>query len=280
MDPLVPPDFLKRYGTEVAKHCQRIIQVSGIKLMNFHKYARFYELFNQGKDYEAEVDYVEGLIARFAPGSSSILELGAGTGRHASILKSRGFDVIGIERSEEMARLAKENGVECIVGDISKTYLSREFDVAVSLFHVISYLTDNQNLMSTFQLTNRHLKSGGVFIFDTWFTNAVEFQKPQRREKMVEYDGFKVKRVAEPIQYPDQKLVEVAYKFSLIAPGELEIDSWQETHPMRHFSISEIEELAKLTGFELLQAEELNSGAIPSKKTWGVCFILKKSNIS
>ncbi|HLO79806.1 MAG TPA: class I SAM-dependent methyltransferase [Chitinophagaceae bacterium] len=248
--------------------------------MNFKKYARFYELFNQEKDYKAEVDYVLSLISQYAPGAKSLLELGAGTGKHAGILRANGFEVIGIERSAEMAGLARENGVECVVGDISKTDLEREFDVVVSLFHVISYLTDYQDLVNTFRLTNRHLKDGGIFIFDTWFTDAVEVQKPERREKLVEYEGFKIKRIAEPVNHPDQKLVEVAYKFSLVGPDELETDSWQETHPMRHFSISEIEVLAKSSGFELIRAEEFSSGAAPSAKTWGVCFILRKYNIS
>jgi SAM-dependent methyltransferase len=249
--------------------------------MNFEKYARFYELFNQEKDYEAEVDYIIGLITQYAPGAPrSVLELGMGTGGHARILQEKGFEVTGIERSAEMERLARENGVECVLGDISQADLEREFDVVISLFHVISYLTGQDDLGNTFRLTNRHLKNGGLFIFDTWFTDAVEIQKPERREKTVEFEGFKVKRVAEPVSYQDRKLVEVEYKFSLIGPDEVEIDSWLESHPMRHFSIAEIETLAKSNGFELLKVEEFISGAVPSDKTWGVCFILIKSNIS
>jgi hypothetical protein len=45
---------------------------------------------------------------------------------------------------------------------------------------------------------------------------------------------------------------------------------------MRHFSIPEIELLAKLTGFEIIKTEEFLSGETPGPNTWGVCFVLSK----
>jgi SAM-dependent methyltransferase len=205
--------------------------------------------------------------------------LGVGTGGHAKVFKAKGFEVIGIERSPEMVQLAKENGIECVVGDISQVKLERQFDTALSLFHVISYLTDPEGLRNTFRLTHEHLKEGGVFIFDAWYSDAVEVQKPERREKLIEHEEFKVRRVAQPTIDPAKHVVHVGYEFSLIDSNGKEVDRWQEDHPMRHFSISEIKSLAKSIGFELLHAEEYLTGATPSVNTWGVCFILRKSNI-
>jgi predicted TPR repeat methyltransferase len=68
----------------------------------FDDYARYYNLLYRDKDYHAEADYVAGLIHRFNPTAQSILELGSGTGIHASLLAEKGFLVHGIERSAEM----------------------------------------------------------------------------------------------------------------------------------------------------------------------------------
>ena len=56
----------------------------------------------------------------------------------------------------------------------------------------------------------------------------------------------------------------------------VKFDVIKERHPMRHFSIQEIKLLAIIAGFEFVRAEEFMSSEIPSKNTWGVCFILKK----
>ena len=80
--------------------------------MVFDEYARYYDLLYQDKDYQAEADYVAGLIRRFHPEARSILELGSGTGIHASLLAKKGFTVHGVERSPEMlarSRMLLEN---------------------------------------------------------------------------------------------------------------------------------------------------------------------------
>jgi len=51
-----------------------------------------------------------------------------------------------------------------------------------------------------------------------------------------------------------------------------------EVHPMRYFSIPEIEMLASYNGFEMLAVEEYLTGNEVSSDSWGVFFILKKKN--
>ena len=61
----------------------------------FDEYARYYDRLYRDKDYQAEADYVAGLIQRFNPNAHSILELGSGTGIHAALLAEKGFTVHG-----------------------------------------------------------------------------------------------------------------------------------------------------------------------------------------
>jgi len=55
----------------------------------FNDYARYYDLLYQDKDYQAEADYVAGLMKRFHLEARSILKLGSGTGIHASLLAKK-----------------------------------------------------------------------------------------------------------------------------------------------------------------------------------------------
>jgi len=65
----------------------------------FSDYARYYDLLYHDKDYASDAEYVAGLIHKFHPAASSILELGSGTGKHALLLARKGFEVHGVELS-------------------------------------------------------------------------------------------------------------------------------------------------------------------------------------
>ena len=66
----------------------------------FADYARYYDLLYRDKDYAAEAEYVAGLIRKFHPSARSILELGSGTGIHASLLTEKGFTVHAWHRAQ------------------------------------------------------------------------------------------------------------------------------------------------------------------------------------
>jgi hypothetical protein len=49
-----------------------------------------------------------------------------------------------------------------------------------------------------------------------------------------------------------------------------------EVHPMRHFSLPELDLLADRSGFDRVGAEEFLSGSAPGERTWGVCVVMRK----
>ena len=246
---------------------------------NFNLYSKYYDLLYLNKEYEKESRYVTKTLREFLPAIESILELGCGSGSHADFLCQYGFEITGIDRSFEMIKEALNKnivGFNPIQGDISRFNLENQFDAVIALFHVISYLVDNKSLINCFQLTHKHLKKGGLFLFDTWYSNAVYNNKPDTRIKRLEDDKVEIIRIAEPCVISSKNLVEVHYEVIIKNKKTGEIQIFKEKHPMRHFSIPEIELLAWETGFEIIKTEELITQASPNDNTWGVCFILKK----
>lgn len=77
----------------------------------FGAYSRYYNLFYQDKDYPGEAEYVNGLIRKHHPGATTILDLGCGTGRHDLLLAKMGYEVTGVDRSEEMLSVVKSHPV-------------------------------------------------------------------------------------------------------------------------------------------------------------------------
>ncbi|TKC08189.1 class I SAM-dependent methyltransferase [Pedobacter polaris] len=246
---------------------------------NFKLYSQYYDLLYQDKNYILETNYVIGLIETYRPKSKTILELGAGTGKHAFLLANKGYTVLGIERSEDMIAIAnqkKNANVSFEIADITKFNLNQTFDVATSLFHVISYLTDNESLLQTFKNVHQHLNKDGLFIFDVWHSPAVYHQIPEKRTKVLQNGTIEVIRKADPVIYSEKNVVEVNYDIAITNLTNKSTNTIVEKHPMRHFSKPEIELLAYATGFNLLGTEEFLTGSIPSTNTWGVCYILQK----
>lgn len=239
------------------------------------QYSKYYNLLYADKNYHQEVDYVVSVLKHYHPQAKDLLEYGSGTGGHATLLKESGYNVFGVERSSEMASVARERGVECEVADIADFKLERKFDACISLFHVISYITSNEKLIKVFSLTKAHLKTGGIFVFDVWYTPAVLHQVPETRVKKIENDEVAVTRIAVPeIDYV-ANIVGVNYEIVQRDKKTGNYSEFNELHNMRHFGVPEIELIAQLTGFELVKAEEFLTGKLPSNDTWGVNFILR-----
>lgn len=246
--------------------------------MLFDAYSRYYNLLYLDKDYAAEVDYLDRLLQRHGIGGKDLLEFGSGTGKHGRLLAERGYRVLGIERSAEMvAQTIPSNGFTCQQGDICTVRLGRSFDAVLSLFHVISYQTTNDAIKEVFARAAEHLRPGGLFVFDVWYSPAVHAQRPTVRIKRLEGEGVRITRIAEPKIHCNENQVDVNYSIFAEDLATGTVQTLTETHPMRHFSLPELSLLADMTGFERLAAEGFLTGAPPSEDTWGLCLVLKKS---
>ena len=243
----------------------------------FDAYSRYYDLLYRDKDYATEVVYIDKLLSRHSVSGHDLLEFGSGTGKHGRLLAELGYQVTGIERSAEMvAQSTATEGFSCRQDDICKVQLGRTFDAVLSLFHVVSYQVSNQAVRAVFARAAEHLQQGGLFVFDVWYSPAVYAQRPDVRVKRM-YDSFiDITRIAEPVMYPNENRIDVNYT---IFARDLASGAWQtliETHPMRHFSLPELELLAADSGFERLSAEAFLTGDEPGEDTWGVCLVLRR----
>ena len=146
----------------------------------FGNYSKYYDLLYQDKDYVGEVEYVHGLIQRYASRAKSIIELGCGTGNHANLLHQKGYVLDGIDISETMLVEARSRfpHIRFHHGDIREIKLSMKADVVISLFHVMSYQRTNEDLHKTFATVKVQLNDGGIFIFDCWYGPAVLTNRP------------------------------------------------------------------------------------------------------
>lgn len=243
----------------------------------FNEYSQYYDLLYFDKDYENEAGYIVNTLTRLGIVSGDILEYGSGTGKHGRLISKNKFTVHGIERSAEMVEQAcQTERFTCQQGDICNVQLDRKFDAVISLFHVISYLTSNESINKVFEQASFHLRSGGVFLFDVWYSPAVYHQYPQVKIKKVKNNTIGITRIAEPVVYPNENIVDVNFTFFIEDFSTGLTKTLYELHRMRHYSIPELKLLAKIHQFECILTEEFLTGYSPGMNTWGVCLGFKK----
>lgn len=243
----------------------------------FDAYSTYYDLLYRDKDYEREATYIANILHRYGVSATELLEFGSGTGRHGRLLAERGFRITGVERSATMVAKAQQtNGFVCQQGDITTVHLGRTFDAVLSLFHVISYQTTNEEVQSVFARASEHLKTGGLFVFDIWYSPAVGAMRPETRIKRIANESVEIVRIAEPVIIPNSNRVDVCYQIFVKNPNTGSIEELQERHSMRHFSLPELTLFGQLNGMQLIGAEEFLTGSPPGESTWGVCVIFRK----
>src|SRR5437763_2517392 len=127
------------------------------------EYASAYDSMYVDKDYERECDVVEEAFRRFADGPvRSVLDLGAGTGNHALPLARRGYEVAGVDLSDEMVEIARgkarDAGVEVGFqqGDLRSVALARRFDAVLLMFAVLGYQRTNADVRAAFENARPH----------------------------------------------------------------------------------------------------------------------------
>jgi len=245
----------------------------------FNIYAHYYNLLYKDKNYQKEVEYIDILIKKYSYiNVKTILDLGCGTGKHDALLAEKNYQLTGVDISENMIDIAKNENkkLDLKVGDVRNVNFKKKFDAVISLFHVASYLTINEDFENYLKTAFKHLNPGGVFIFDFWYGPAVLNDKPIIRIKRLENDKLKLIRISEPEIHENENIVDVNFEILIEEKKTKQLEIIRETHKMRYFFLPELELMVKHVGFNVLDVFEWLSESEICIKSWYGIIILRK----
>lgn len=160
----------------------------------YTSFAQVYDLFMDNVPYEEWSKYLIALLKEEKIEDGLVLDLGCGTGKMTRLLAAAGYDMIGIDCSEDMLEIAGEHldnnsfvEAEQVcdadeIGELSKEentadilYLlqdMREFELygtvraIISICDSMNYILEEEDLLQVFKLVNNYLDPKGIFIFD------------------------------------------------------------------------------------------------------------------
>ena len=279
-------------------------------------FAEVYDMFMDNVPYDKWAKYLQKLLKENGAKEGIVCELGCGTGKMTRRLRDMGYDMIGIDISQDMLQIAMEQ--ETILkkagtqndtkSDKKKNYEilylnqdMREFELygtvaaVVSVCDSMNYITEKEDLLQTFKLVRNYLDPGGVFIFDM---NTPYYYRKKLGEQTICENRDEGSFIWENYYDPDTKINEFdmtiyirrnsegqnASKTSKDkkTAGKTQADTatyyerFEETHFQRAYSIAEVKALLKRAGLKDIKVYKAFTKDAPDSAAERVYFVSGK----
>lgn len=158
----------------------------------------YYHILYKHRDYEEAAAFLDHLIDYFGiVPDAKILDLACGKGRHSIYLNKKGFNVTGVDLSEENIKFAKgkQNGsLHFAVHDMRNVFANEMFDYVFNLFTSFGYFDSKEENLNVIDATIRSLKPGGRFLLDFLNPYVVVNNLVHEEDKTIENIHFRIKR--------------------------------------------------------------------------------------
>lgn len=217
-------------------------------------FAQVYDMFMDNIDYGQWSRYLIELLREYGVQDGIVLDMGCGTGNITQRLSSAGFDMIGIDNSQEMLNIAMDKrgddtSVLYLLQDMRELELYGTVAAVVCICDSMNYITEYEDLEEVFRLVNNYLDPGGVFIFDL---NTV-YKYEQIGDSTIAEDREDSSFIWDNYYYADEKINE--YQLSIFVKGEDgRYDKFSENHFQRAYTLDEVVEAVEQAGMEFVIA--------------------------
>ena len=240
-------------------------------------FAEVYDTFMDNVPYEEWTKYYTGILQENGIRDGLILDLGCGTGSMTELLAKSGYDMIGVDNSEEMLEIAAAKR-EASGHDI--LYLlqdMREFELygtvrgVISACDSVNYITDPKELTETFALVNNYLDPGGLFLFD--FNTEYKYRELLGDTTIAE-NREDCSFIWENFYDPKEQMNE--YDLTIfVREGEL-YRKFEETHFQRGYTVEEIRECLRLAGLKLEAMYDGFTREAPKEDSVRICVAARE----
>lgn len=133
--------------------------------MSYDILAECYDNF-VGVDYDDIAALISSVLYSFDI-SGKVLDLACGTGEVTARLCESGFDMTGLDLSDNMLFKAREKcDARFLKGDMTDFSFEEKFSVAICTLDSINHLDSLDNVKKAFGCVFKALKAGGLFVFD------------------------------------------------------------------------------------------------------------------
>ncbi|PWJ11594.1 class I SAM-dependent DNA methyltransferase [Ruminococcus flavefaciens] len=224
-------------------------------MSGYSAFARYYDELTANIDYKKRGEYFHNIIQRFKTTKENILlDLACGTGSISEVMAGLGYDVIGVDNSDEMLGIALDKkfdsglDIQYLCQDMRKLDMFGTVDITVCALDSINHLASIDDVRKVFENVAFFSEQDGLFIFDV---NTPYKHREVLANNTFTYETENVYCVWENTLDPDTLEVRMALEFFEREENGLysrSSDSFSE----KAYSEEDIERLLRKCGFEVL----------------------------
>ena len=246
----------------------------------YTSFAEVYDQFMDNVPYREWADFLQEILQKEGINDGLVLDLGCGTGSMTEELAGRGYDMIGVDNSEDMLEIAMEKRQESghdilyLLQDMQEFELYGTVRAVVSVCDSVNYVTEKEELEQVFRLVNNYLDPGGIFVFD--FNTEYKYREvlgdrtiaENREDSSFIWDNY---------YYEEEHMNE--YELTLFiqeADQKGLYHKYQETHFQRAYTLEEIRELLEKSGLRFVAAYEDYTKEAPGKGSERICVVARE----
>lgn len=246
--------------------------------MAYESLAQVYDkIMREDINYADWAEYTSELLQKNGINKGKILDLGCGTGGITLEMSRLGWQMSGVDISEEMLKEAakkftKENAaIKLYRQDIAELKLDECFDGAMATFDTFNYLCDRAMLVKALKNVRHSLKIGGILVFDynTRFKLADILG-----DNTYSYYSDETVYIWENEYNPNTQICKMQLTFFLRRENGL-YERRTETHRQRAYSLTQWKNILKESGFTFLHAyDQLSNEEIHQESFEEKIFII------
>jgi len=237
----------------------------------YSAFAQVYDTFMDNVPYEQWCGYLVSLLKTHGVEDGLVLELGCGTGRMTRLLEKAGYDMIGVDASEDMLAVARENSPDDILylqQDMREFELYGTVRAVVSVCDCMNYITEPEELEKVFSLVNNYLDPGGIFIFDM---NTLYKYRDILGQRTIAEDRDDCSFIWNNTFYEEDMLNE--YDLTLFIREESGLfRRYRETHCQRAYTAGEVCSALERSGLKTQAVYDAFTRDEPGPQSERICF--------
>lgn len=245
----------------------------------YTSFASVYDTFMDNIPYEEWAEYLSGLLAEYEVTDGIVLDLGCGTGTLTELMAARGFDMIGVDYSEEMLEIAMEKRAESgrdilyLLQDMREFELYGTVRAVISICDSLNYITEEEELEEVFRLVNNYLDPEGVFIFD--FNTVYKYREILGDQTIAE-SREDCSFIWDNYYYEEEQINEYELTLFLREEGNL-YRKYVETHYQKGYELETIKSLLEKSGMKFVTAYDAFTRNPPTKESERVYVIAREA---
>ena len=248
-------------------------------MKGYSVFARYYDDLTANIDYKKRAEYFHAIIKKFKTTKENILlDLACGTGSISEQMARLGYDVIGVDYSEEMLGIAIEKKFD---SGLSIQYLSQDMrtidmfgtvDVTICALDSINHLSSADDVKKVFQRVSLFAEPQGLFIFDV---NTLYKHREILADNTFTYETDNVYCIWENTLNRNTDEVKINLEFFELEANGLYSRS-SESFSEKAYSTELLDEMLCDCGFEILAKYGDDSFAPPENTTKRIVYVARK----